>query len=205
MDMTSREPNRHLRALDRKDLDDVAALLGRGMADNPIHVAVYGGSEDHLARCHARLMRTLLATSTSLRIDGVFQAHTLVGVAASAPPGRCQPEPAARLRLLGTASTFGVRAASRLLVWSRGWARHDPAEQHVHLGPVSVDRHLRGHGIGGLLLARHVESLDAEGAVGYLETDRPEAVGFYQRFGYVIVEQAEILGVRNWFMQRPPA
>ena len=32
---------------------------------------------------------------------------------------------------------------------------------------------------------RHASRLDATGAVGYLETDRQEAVGFYERFGYV--------------------
>ncbi|MFE5670465.1 GNAT family N-acetyltransferase [Agromyces sp. NPDC056523] len=83
--------------------------------------------------------------------------------------------------------------------------RHDPSEPHVHLGPVSVDRGLRRQGIGGLLLIRHVAHLDTVGAVGYLETDRPEAVDFYRRFGYAVVGEAKVLGVPCWFMRRPSA
>ena len=37
----------------------------------------------------------------------------------------------------------------------------------------------------------------------YLETDKSENVRFYQKFGFTVVAQAEILGVANWFMSRP--
>lgn len=57
--------------------------------------------------------------------------------------------------------------------------------------------------MGSLLMLRHIGRLDAMGAVGYLETDRPEAVGFYRTFGYVVVDEAEVLGVPCWFMSRP--
>ena len=51
------------------------------------------------------------------------------------------------------------------------WAKHDPEEPHWHLGPVAVDAHL--------------------------ETDRPENVSFYERFGFEIVGEQEVLGVPN--------
>lgn len=73
----------------------------------------------------------------------------------------------------------------------------------MHLGPVAVDRHLRGRGIGTLMLTRHVNRLDAEGAEGYLETDRPGAVGFYERFGYAVTGEVDVVGTRCWFMRRP--
>ncbi|MBD5787419.1 GNAT family N-acetyltransferase [Cellulosimicrobium terreum] len=162
-------------------LDDVAALLGRGMADNPLHRVVYGSSEATAARSHARLMRVLLA-SPRLDVDVVERDGTPVGVAAAAGAGPL--------------------VAARLVAWTGQWARHDPVGPHVHLGPVSVDRHLRGRGIGGVLLARHTRRLDAAGVVGYVETDRPEAVGFYRRFGYTVVGESDVLGVRCWFMRR---
>ncbi|WP_435735977.1 GNAT family N-acetyltransferase [Cellulosimicrobium sp. PMB13] len=187
--------------VDHAMVGDVAALLGRGMADNPLHRVVYGTVEADAARAHARLMRVLVA-SPRRHVDVVEHDGTLVGVAASAPPGGCRPSSGTRLRLLAAAAPEGPRVAARLVSWTGEWARHDPAEPHVHLGPVSVDRHLRGRGIGGVLLARHTRSLDASGAVGYLETDRPEAVGFYRRFGYDVVEASDVLGVRCWFMRR---
>jgi hypothetical protein len=43
--------------------------------------------------------------------------------------------------------------------------------------------------------------LDAR-ALAYLETDKAENVRLYQRFGFKVVAEAEVLGVRNWFMSR---
>jgi ribosomal protein S18 acetylase RimI-like enzyme len=202
--MSRREPYLHLRPLDHTDVDEVAALLGRGMADNPIHIAVYGSDEATRARRHELLMRVLLSSSPAMRIDGVEQGGSLVGVAAAVPPGHCQPKAATRLRLAATAATFGPRAAARLVRWNGAWAAQDIAEPHMHLGPVSVDRHLRGRGIGNLLMLRHTSSLDSVGVAGYLETDRPDAVGFYRRFGYAVLGEVEVLGVPTWFMRRPP-
>lgn len=198
-------PYLYVRPIERSQLDAAAALLGRGMADNPVHVAVYQGNETSRALRHHSLMRTLFRYSPSLQLEGVESGDALAGVAAWAPPGRCQPVLSTRLHLLRRALTLGPRTASRLLTWNRAWSNHDPAAPHVHLGPVSVDRHLRGRGIGGLLLMRHVARLDATGTEGYLETDRPEAVGFYERFGYAVVEEADVLGARCWFMRRPAA
>jgi ribosomal protein S18 acetylase RimI-like enzyme len=36
----------------------------------------------------------------------------------------------------------------------------------------------------------------------YLETDKPENVRFYERFGFEVVGEEEVLGVPNWFMLR---
>jgi GNAT superfamily N-acetyltransferase len=201
--MTADDPYLIVRTLTSEDVGAAAALLGRGMADNPIHAPIYGRDESFRRRRHERLMRTHLHAARALRVEGVERGGSLVGIAASAPAGRCQPPPSARLRLLGRALMFGIGPASRLVVWQRSWARHDLDEPHVHLGPVSVDRHLRGHGIGSLLLLRHTGMLDSIGAVGYLETDRPEAVRFYGRFGYVVVGESDVLGVPCWFMRRP--
>jgi ribosomal protein S18 acetylase RimI-like enzyme len=70
---------------------------------------------------------------------------------------------------------------------------------------VAVDRHLQGLGIGSAMLAVHVEDLDAQRLNGWLETDKDANVRLYERFGYEVVEQADVLGVPNWFMRRTPA
>ncbi|WP_162458228.1 GNAT family N-acetyltransferase [Pseudactinotalea terrae] len=201
--MSAPQPYHHVRPIAAVDLPAVAELLGRGMADNPIHVAAYRGDESSGARRHSRLMHTLLRASRSLQLEGVDRDGALAGVAGWAPPGTCRPVLGAQLRLMARGVTFGPRTAGRLLTWTTAWAKHDLDAPHVHLGPVSVDRHLRGLGIGSLLLSRHVSRLDVAGAVGYLETDRPEAVGFYERFGFRVVERADVLGTTCWFMRRP--
>jgi hypothetical protein len=38
---------------------------------------------------------------------------------------------------------------------------------------------------------------------GYLETDRPENVGFYRKFGFDVTGTASIEGVLTYFMRSP--
>jgi len=52
------------------------------------------------------------------------------------------------------------------------------------------------------MLTAYCAHMDAYGAFSYLETDRPENVSFYQKFGFVVMAEAEIMGVPNWFMSR---
>jgi hypothetical protein len=52
------------------------------------------------------------------------------------------------------------------------------------------------------MLADFCGRMDRGAASSYLETDKPENVRFYERFGFAVRAQADVLGVRNWFMQR---
>ena len=47
--------------------------------------------------------------------------------------------------------------------------------------------------------------MDAGRSAAYLETDKAENVTFYQRFGFRVTAQEDVLGVPNWFMLRPVA
>jgi ribosomal protein S18 acetylase RimI-like enzyme len=57
-------------------------------------------------------------------------------------------------------------------------------------------------GIGTKLMRVFSARMDAAGEDAYLETDKPENVRFYERFGFEIVGEQEVLGVPNWFMTR---
>jgi len=41
-------------------------------------------------------------------------------------------------------------------------------------------------------------------SLSYLETDKSENVHFYQKYGFTVVGKADVLGIPNWFMSRPP-
>jgi predicted N-acetyltransferase YhbS len=99
---------------------------------------------------------------------------------------------------------LGPRIARRVGKWISIWAKHDPDEPHVHLGPVAVDAHLQGQGIGSLMMQEHCRRLDAAREVGYLETDKRENVRFYERFGFEVTGTEDVIGVPNWFMRREP-
>ena len=53
-------------------------------------------------------------------------------------------------------------------------------------------------------MQEYCEDLDQTDGGGYLETDRSENVEFYRRFGFDIIHEATVLGVRNYFMWRKP-
>jgi hypothetical protein len=43
-----------------------------------------------------------------------------------------------------------------------------------------------------------------KGERSYLETDKAENLAFYGARGFVVVGQADVLGVPNWFLRRDP-
>jgi ribosomal protein S18 acetylase RimI-like enzyme len=179
-------------------------VLARGMRDNPIHVAALGDDADRrerlLARMFTGMWRHMDQRALCARRDG-----EVVGVCGRLPPGACRPTLLQGLRMTPALIALGPRTTIRTSRWVGAWGRRDPGERHEHLGPVAVDRHLQGLGIGSAMLAVHAEDLDGAGLTGWLETDRAENVRLYSRFGYVVVEEADVLGVPNWFMRRPPA
>jgi hypothetical protein len=63
---------------------------------------------------------------------------------------------------------------------------------------------IQRQGIGSLIMQEHCRRLDAASEVGYLETDKPENVRFYERLGFEVTGDEPVIGVPNWFMRRPP-
>jgi ribosomal protein S18 acetylase RimI-like enzyme len=90
----------------------------------------------------------------------------------------------------------------RKSVWHAEWARHEPLNQHWHLGPIGVLPAYQGIGIGSMLMERFSKEVDACMAEAYLETDVDKNVRFYDKFGFKIVSESEIFNVKNRYMLR---
>ena len=182
-----------------------AGVLARGMRDNPLHVQAFGPDPEVREQTLTRMFQGVLPHYEPKGVIlGAFDGGTLVGVCGMVRPGRCQPGPGERLRLLpGLVSSPGVGGTARLLSWTGAWSRLDPPEPHWHLGPVGVERHLQGQGIGSALLRAFLARIAGQRAAAYLETDKRENVRFYERFGFTVAAEAPVLGVPNWFMIRP--
>ena len=129
---------------------------------------------------------------------------TIVGVLGMSCPGSRRPPAAQQLRLLICLASNGPRATLRTLRWIGSWARREPAGRHWRLGPVAVDEGLQRMGVGSRLMEVYCAQADASGEDAYLETDKPGNVRFYERFGFELVGEQEVLGVPNWFMTRLP-
>ena len=44
--------------------------------------------------------------------------------------------------------------------------------------------------------------VDKTGAIAYLETDRSENVGFYEKSGFAVIDKGVVLETPCWFMTR---
>lgn len=186
------------------EIGAAAAVLGRGMRDNPLHQRVFGIDPAHREIALRRLFGTLLAQYQPKGVVlAAFSEGTLVGVCAMVQPGRCQPTPGEKLALLrALVAGRSLAAVVAALRWTSAWARHDPSAPHWHLGPVGVERERQGQGIGTALLQAFTERMDASRALAYLETDKQANVPFYERFGFKVAAESAVLGVPNWFMMR---
>jgi ribosomal protein S18 acetylase RimI-like enzyme len=200
-----------VRELSAAETAAAAEVLARGMRDNPLHVQAFGPDPESREQTLIKMFQGVLPLyGPKGLLLGAFSGATpgtpgiLVGVCGMVRPGRCRPGPGEQLRLLpGLVSGSGVGGAARLLSWTGAWSRLDPPEPHWHLGPVGVERHLQGRGIGSALLRAFLERIATDRSAAYLETDKWENVRFYERFGFAVAIEAPVLGVPNWFMIRP--
>src|SRR5262245_32214937 len=52
-------------------------------------------------------------------------------------------------------------------------------------------------------LLRRAPRHSRAGQDAFLDTDKPENVLLYGKVGFAVVNEAEVLGTRNWWMRRP--
>jgi ribosomal protein S18 acetylase RimI-like enzyme len=182
-----------------RDTEAAVTALTLAMLNLPLHTAVFQG-QDREARSQIEgMIEMLLRHAPGMvftarldgRIAGVLRMKSCRGRQSASPPQAGANE----LDLKET--------AGRVSHWQSVWTRHDPQEHHWHLGPVGVAPDLQGRGVGTALVQHFCELMDARGAAAYLETDQTRVVRFYERFGFQVIAEADILKVRNYFMWRP--
>lgn len=194
----------HIRPLQNDERAVAAAVLSRGMLDNPINVAAFGPDARRRRAGIERMFGTLLHVMAGRRPLVALHDQAIIGVCGLTAPGACRPTGPQKLRFLAALATSGPTTCARVLRWTRAWSSQDPDAPHVHLGPVAVLPEWQGHGVGSKLLRAHVTAMDEAGQVGYLETDKDVNVTIYERFGYVVTGAQDVLGVPCWYMRRSP-
>ena len=177
-----------------------AEVLARAFVTNPLNIAAFGvdqlSANEAFFRGGLRVMRgRKLVALDGARIVGFI--HWV------SSPG-CQFSDLEKVAMLPRMiQEFGVQRSVRISSWLATWSKHDPKEPHCHLGPIGVDPAAQGRGIGQRLMALYCEDLNRSATSGYLVTDRPENVAFYQRFGFELTHEIPILGISNFLMRRP--
>lgn len=181
-------------------LESTVSVLANAFSTNPLHVAAFGPQRIDQNQLFFRI-----------GLENMFAGQAFVALLDSAvcgyvhfnPSPYCLPAPE---ELPAAAAALFLPlgdATKRIVEWFSRWCELDPRDPHVHLGPIGVSPEVQGKGVGSALMARYIEHLKQEGAAGYLETDRPENLAFYKKFGFVVEHEERILGLPTWYMWRP--
>ncbi len=183
------------------ELPAAAQLLAMGMCDDPIFCAVFGDNVDHRRMRLHRLFAALLPLMGRPPLVA-SESGRLVGVLGRFAPGTCRTSPRRQLRFAYAMGSTRVSEFWRLWRWLSATEARDLAEPHWHLGPVAVLPGRRGQGIGSQMLRAFCRSIEEQGEVAFLETDKLDSVRFYARSGFEVSEEGKVLGTPNWWMRR---
>jgi GNAT superfamily N-acetyltransferase len=190
-----------VRALTSDEVRFAGAVAARALRDNPM--MAYSVPDDPLGRLHAGY--DTFGDRVAPGSVGAFVGPHVIGVAAATRPGGCIAVTATpELRRPPEGAPADAVGFDRARFVISTMCDHDPEERHVHVGPVGVEPGGQGLGVGAAMMRAVCERLDAEGEVGWLETDKPENVVFYRRHGFDVEAEDRRLGFSIWFMRRVP-
>jgi ribosomal protein S18 acetylase RimI-like enzyme len=189
-----------IRALPQGGAEAAIGLLARAFVADPLHEVTFGRSR--LDR-NEGFFRVALASMKGTKVVAT-EHDRILGVAHWVLSPRCQyPMLEQATTLPRLIRAVGIGPALKVIVWLSSWTKHDPRVQHSHLGPIAVEPDAQGRGIGTQMMQLYCKELDQAVVMGFLETDKPRNVSFYERFGFEVTATQTILGVENWFMRRP--
>ena len=184
--------------IEKSDISEGSRVLSEAMLKTPIHIAVFKGHGEKERKIAEKMFFALLSDFPSITFVAMINRQ-IVGVMRmkSCDGSKVSNE---------HAQTEDVNNLNwRKSYWHNEWARHDPLNQHWHLGPVGVLPSHQGKGIGTKLLNRFCQEVDACLSPAYLATDSDKNVRFYERFGFEVAKETQIFDVKNRYMWRPPA
>lgn len=180
-------------------LESVVTLLAEAFVTSPLHVSAFGPDQLQLNRTFFRigLRHMFVGTAYVAAVDGEVRgyAHFNLWPYCLPPPEEIPRAMANLLKPLGTASP-------RVMQWFARWCHLDPDEPHIHLGPIGVAPQWQGQGVGTALMQRYLDHLRQDNLAGYLETDKPGNVKFYEKFGFEVSREEQLIGTPTWYMWR---
>ncbi|MEM7064801.1 MAG: GNAT family N-acetyltransferase [Cyanobacteria bacterium P01_B01_bin.77] len=208
------QPSSDVIHLQQSQVLDAGIVAAKAFADDPVLTYLISDDREFRLQFLSWLMGKLIAHST--RYNYVYTTQDLAGIAAWLPPGKLSNNP---LELLKMAWELQLYTLPTKIRWNR-WGRCltllsavDQAHQqdmgdclHWYLGIMVVNPTCQGQGVGGRLLQPILQRASNEGVVCYLVTFTEQAVRFYQKHGFEIVQSQKIdpAAPPFWTMKRNP-
>ena len=189
--------------LERGAAAEAARVASHAFLTNPLHIAAFKGDTETLRKRQEAMYKAIFDHFPGELLAARW-GRPLVGVLGMTLWPDCEVGVVRGLTLMPRLLLVLRELTPRVASWRSAWAAHHPKEPHWHLGPVAVLPRLQGQGVGSRLVQRFCDRVDQRRVPGYLETDKPENVRLYERFGFKVMEEAEVLGAPSWFMWREP-
>jgi ribosomal protein S18 acetylase RimI-like enzyme len=205
MTTTAIEPVR----LERAQLDDAGAVLGRAFHTNPGFMWML---PDEASR-FKKLSWFMRAGASVGHKDGEVYtpAGTVEGAAVWLPPRKTTltMRQMVAAGLLAAPLRWGMGPLMRFMsVTQKMEHLHKRAmggEDHWYLMILGVDPPRQGQGVGSALIAPVLQKADASRLPCYLETDKPEDIKFYEKHGFELGEKFTVKDSPPfWTMRRRP-
>jgi predicted N-acetyltransferase YhbS len=189
--------------LKREEIRDSARVLALAFSRRPGLIKMLKGQRDKERRAVAHFEFELKYLAGNVVV--AKRDNRIVGVIRYVEWPHCQLSPLQLLRFLPAMLAEMKSTALPHAIQGLTWYRLDPKQPHWHIDPIAVLPEMHRQGIGSQLLARFCEQMDEDGGRAYLETDKPEYVRFYERFGFKVRGEADVRARHFWFMWRQPS
>ena len=138
---------------------------------------------------------------------GAVEGSRIVGSASWLPPGSMPRSRAREFRIYAACARALLTGRNRrtgIALLDAVEKRH-PLEPHWYLALLGVDPTHQGRGLGRALLDPILDRCDENIEPAYLETQKPENLPFYSRFGFQILDEVRVPGSPPvWLMWRDP-
>jgi len=181
--------------LEKRDISEASRVLSEAMLKNPLHIAVLQGHGEKERKIIEKMFFKLLSDLPGITFLARINRQIVGVMRMKSCDGR-------KVSNEHTQTDDVDNLDWRKSYWHNEWARHDPLNQHWHLGPVGVLPSHQEKGIGTKLLSRFCQEVDACLSPAYLETDTDKNVQFYERFGFEVAKETKIFDVINRYMWR---
>lgn len=192
-----------------RDLGDAAMVAARAFHNDPFFEYL-DPKGVRRARALALFWRSeIAALGEGAKILGARDPDgRLVGVSVWLPPGEYPLPVASQLRqMLGAGRAMVLRPKAMVdgLRYILAIDKAHPKDELWYLLLLVVDPSVQRGGIGARLQQEGLDSADKDGLDCYLETQKPENLMYYRRFGYEVAEELHPVrgGPPLWTMRRP--
>jgi len=177
-------------------------LAARAFRDSPPTNLWFGADPLRRLVAQHRMFDIFLTSLVDPPLIGAFVGPALVGLLGYQRQDACIGVRAPMMKQFPKPEWATDDEYERVLEWFFAWGDHDPSEPHWHVAPVAVDPPTQGMGFGAQMLDVFTARADDAHAMSWLETDKPQNVRLYERHGFVVTEEVDILGAHCWWMRR---